>query len=82
LKDGDAVPNLEIGEYEHYKGGRYEVLGLARHSETQGWFAVYKPLYEHPNQPDIWIRPYEMFIETVMVDGLEAPRFKKLYKAS
>ena len=74
----DEIPKLEIGEYEHYKGGHYEVLGLACHSETQAWFVVYKPLYEHAGQPDTWIRPYEMFIETVTVGGKVTPRFKRL----
>lgn len=77
-KNIDDIPELEIGEYEHYKGGRYEVLGLARHSETNEFFVAYRPLYEHDIQPDMWIRPYEMFIETVMVNGKETPRFKKV----
>jgi len=76
--DTDDVPELQLGVYEHYKGKHYEILGLGRHSETQAWFVVYKPLYEHDGQPDIWIRPYEMFTETVVVEGKETPRFKKL----
>lgn len=71
------VPTLQVGTYEHYKGGQYDVLGLARHTETNELFVVYRPLYEHDSQPDMWIRSYEMFIETVMVDGKETPRFKK-----
>jgi len=77
-KTVDDVPKLEIGEYEHYKGGHYEVLGLARHSEDQAWFVVYKPLYEHIGQPDTWIRPYEMFAETVTIGGKAVPRFNRL----
>jgi hypothetical protein len=70
-------PNLILGRYEHYKGNPYEVVDLACHSETLEWMVIYKPLYEHEGKPDIWVRPYEMFIENVIVDSKEIPRFKK-----
>lgn len=70
--------NIEVGVYEHYKGNRYEVIGVARNSETNEDYVVYKPLYEHENQPDIWVRPYNMFIENVVVNGLEKPRFYRI----
>ena len=63
------------GAYQHYKGNRYELLGVGLHTETEEKMVVYKGLYA-PYQ--IWIRPYDMFFEMVVVDGVEIPRFKKL----
>ena len=60
------------GIYRHYKGQRYEVLGVARHSETLEELVVYRALYgEH----GLWVRPAAMFSETVTVDGQSLPRF-------
>jgi hypothetical protein len=60
------------GIYRHYKGQRYQVLGLARHSETLEELVVYRALYgEH----GLWVRPAAMFGETVIVDGQTVPRF-------
>ena len=64
---------VQIGEYEHYKGNRYEVLFIARHSENLEKLVVYRGLY---GSNDVWVRPYEMFIEKVMVDGKPVPRFR------
>lgn len=66
--------SLKKGIYEHYKGMRYQVLEVARHSETLEEYVVYKALYgEH----SIWIRPLTMFLETVHVEGGgKIPRFK------
>lgn len=64
--------SLQSGIYEHYKGKRYEVLGVARHSETLGSFAVYRAMY---GDHGLWIRPLDMFLETVEVDGKQVPRF-------
>lgn len=72
------VPRIELGVYEHYKGNRYEVLGMGCHTETQEWFVVYKPLYDHDQQPDIWVRPYAMFTGMVELNGMTIPRFKKV----
>lgn len=74
----DGMPVIETGEYEHYKGKRYNVLGVGRHTEGDEYFVVYAPLYEHVGQPDIWLRPYAMFVETVEVNGQTIPRFKKI----
>lgn len=60
------------GIYEHYKGGRYEVLHLARHSETEEQLVVYRALY---GEYGIWVRPLAMFTETVEVEGERRPRF-------
>jgi len=66
------------GLYEHYKGHRYEVLDLARHSETEEWFVVYRALY---GERGVWIRPLDMFAERVVVDGVEMPRFRRVEQA-
>ena len=64
---------LQIGVYEHYKGRRYDVIGSARHTETNEEFVVYRALYgEH----GLWVRPKAMFLATVIVDGREVPRFR------
>ena len=66
---------VQNGRYRHYKGGEYEVLGCARHSETEEWFVVYRPL---SGASGWWIRPMAMFIETVVVNGHARPRFERL----
>jgi cyclomaltodextrinase / maltogenic alpha-amylase / neopullulanase len=64
---------IKIGKYEHYKGKQYEVIGLARHSETLEELVVYKALY---GEGDLWVRPADMFTETVEIEGETKPRFK------
>ncbi|MGI9823944.1 DUF1653 domain-containing protein [Agromyces sp. Marseille-Q5079] len=71
----DATADILPGLYEHYKGHPYEVLELARHSETEEWFVVYRALY---GERGVWIRPLDMFAERVVVDGVEAPRFRRI----
>src|SRR5439155_20663127 len=61
------------GRYRHYKGRYYEVVGVARHSETEEELVVYRPLYD-ASWP-LWVRSRAMFLETVTVDGREVPRF-------
>lgn len=78
MSEAFDVPQLEKGIYQHYKGNQYQVLGVGRDTETNDYSVVYAPLYEHSGQPDIWIRPYSMFIESVDVDGATIPRFKKI----
>ena len=63
---------MEPGTYRHYKGGLYEVLGVARHSETEELMVVYRALY---GGRGLWVRPRAMFEESVLVDGREVPRF-------
>ena len=65
--------NLENGIYKHYKGNLYEVLGVARHSETEQQHVVYKTLY---GDYSMWIRPLEMFVEQIEVDGELVARFE------
>jgi hypothetical protein len=61
------------GRYRHYKGAEYEVLGIARHSETEEEYVLYRPLY---GNRDLWIRPAAMFAESVIVGGRARPRFE------
>lgn len=65
---------VKPGLYEHFKGKRYRVLGIARHSETEEDYVVYEPQYESVSK--LWIRPVSMFLETVERDGKTMPRFK------
>jgi Protein of unknown function (DUF1653) len=60
------------GRYRHYKGNPYQVLGVARHSETSEELVVYRMLY---GDYSLWIRPRVMFMETVEVNGQLQPRF-------
>jgi hypothetical protein len=64
---------LEIGRYRHYKGNEYEVIGVAKHSEDETNLVVYRPLY---GEKGLWVRPLDMFVETVEVDGETKARFK------
>ncbi len=66
---------LAPGRYRHYKGGEYEVIGVARHSETEEELVVYRPLY---GEGRLWVRPLAMFTESVERDGARVPRFEKL----
>jgi hypothetical protein len=66
---------LEPGVYEHYKGNRYEVLMVARHSETEEEFVVYRQLY---GDGGAWVRPLAMFLESVEVGGRVVPRFRRM----
>ncbi|WOJ97339.1 DUF1653 domain-containing protein [Congregibacter brevis] len=63
---------LRPGRYRHYKGADYEVLGIARHSETEEYLALYTPLY---GDRGLWVRPLAMFLEEVEVNGESMPRF-------
>jgi hypothetical protein len=70
------VPELEPGLYRHYKGNEYDVVGVALHSETLEPMVVYRPRYE--TTAPLWVRPYDMFVGTAVVNGLDVPRFQKL----
>ena len=69
-RDGAAV--LRPGRYRHFKGGEYQVQGVATHSETGEHLVVYTPLY---GEGGLWIRPLSMFLEAVDRDGKQQPRF-------
>jgi len=64
---------VQPGRYRHYKGHDYEVLGVARHSETEEEYVVYRAAY---GERGLWIRPKTMFLETVIVEGHACPRFQ------
>lgn len=66
------LPTVIPGRYRHYKGNDYEVIGVARHSETLEAMVIYRPLY---NDSGLWIRPHAMFFELVDVNGIPQPRF-------
>lgn len=68
---------FQTGVYQHYKGGKYLVLGVAKHSETKEDLVVYVTLYEN-DMASMWVRPLAMFMENVMVDGKSMPRFRKI----
>ena len=63
----------QSGRYRHYKGNEYIVLEVAKHSETLEEMVVYRQDY---GEQGLWVRPKEMFLETVEVDGQEVPRFQ------
>ncbi|MCE5285993.1 MAG: DUF1653 domain-containing protein [Pelosinus sp.] len=63
------------GKYQHYKGNLYQVIGVARHSETNEELVVYQALY---GERGLWVRPKPMFLETVSIAGRAVPRFKYL----
>jgi len=65
------------GRYRHYKGNEYTVVGVARHSETDEELVVYRQEY---GEQGLWVRPAEMFAETVEVEGRSVPRFEFLSK--
>lgn len=68
---------MQLGIYRHYKGNLYQVLGIARHSETLEELVVYKALYETQfGLNSLWVRPKKMFVEHVEVDGKTMPRFE------
>ncbi len=73
---------LPLRLYQHFKGKMYEVIGVARHSETQEEFVVYKALYDSSDygKDALWIRPKKMFQEKVIHNGQEVPRFKYVEK--
>ena len=66
--------SVEPGRYRHYKGNFYQVIGTARHSETDEMLVVYRPLY---GEGGLWVRPEAMFAELVEVDGELVPRFRR-----
>ena len=77
MTDNDLPPLIETppGLYRHYKGGQYRVLGTVRHSETLEPMTLYQALY---GQQGLWVRPAAMFGETVVIEGVERPRFERI----
>lgn len=67
-----AVPR---GRYRHFKGNEYEVLFIARHSETLEPLVVYRALYQDGG---VWARPVRMWLEEVLFNGKSVPRFERV----
>ncbi len=68
--------NIDItGKYRHHKGGEYVVIGEGLHTETGERLVIYRALY---SPESLWARPYDMFFETVAVDGIQRLRFEKV----
>ena len=74
---GNAM-QLQKGIYRHFKGNKYEVIDIAKHSETEEYLVLYRPLY---GDSGLWVRPLEMFIEEVELDGQKRPRFEFIESA-
>ena len=70
-----TASSLKQGRYRHYKGRDYIVSGVATHSESEEELVVYRKDY---GDGSLWVRPLNMFTETVEVDGVATPRFKYL----
>lgn len=75
MSDLAPLPELAPGLYRHYKGNDYEVVEVARHSETLEPVVVYRALY---GERGLWVRPYAMFCGTIIVEGKPVRRFAPL----
>ena len=71
----DAVRTIHPGRYRHFKGNEYEVVGIARHSETGEPMVVYRALY---GKGGLWVRPVEMWNEVIERDGKTYMRFERV----
>ncbi|SCA54969.1 conserved hypothetical protein [Candidatus Terasakiella magnetica] len=67
------MSQVKTGRYIHYKGNEYIVIGVAQHSETAEKLVVYQPQY---GEKALWVRPMDMFLENVTIEGQTVPRFK------
>ena len=71
----EAVKQIPLGRYRHFKGNEYEVIGIARHSEDESPMVVYRALY---GDGGIWVRPASMWNETIEREGKTFTRFEKI----
>ncbi len=71
------VDEITPGKYKHYKGNEYEVYGVVTHSETVEPMVLYRALY---GERGLWVRPFEMFRETVSINGEDVLRFTLVEK--
>lgn len=67
----NLMDEIKPGKYKHYKGDFYEVIYVARHSETKEELVIYRSLKDK----FLWARPKGMFLEKIIIDGKETPRF-------
>ncbi len=75
ITDDCTEEEITLGKYRHFKGNEYEVIGFAKDSETTEKVVIYKALY---GEKELWIRPYDMFKETIIRDGKKIKRFTKI----
>ena len=68
-----AIKTITKGIYQHYKGQQYQVIDFARHSESLEAMVIYQALY---GDHGIWVRPLDMFIENVDINGISTARFQ------
>lgn len=66
------MSEIKLGKYRHFKGNEYEVIGIARNSETLEKMVVYRALY---GEQEIWVRPISMWNEEITRDGKTFKRF-------
>lgn len=66
------MEEIKLGKYRHFKGMEYEVIALAKHSESQEDLVVYRALY---GEGQVWVRPASMWNETIERDGKTYKRF-------
>lgn len=66
------MSDIKLGKYRHFKGNEYEVIAVAKHSETLKEMVVYRALY---GEKEFWVRDADMFFENVIRDGETFPRF-------
>ena len=71
----EAVESIRPGRYRHFKGKEYEVIGIARHSETEEAMVVYRPLY---TDRGLWVRPASMWNEEIEREGKTFRRFERI----
>ena len=64
---------IKKGKYRHFKGHEYQVIGIAKHSETLEPMVIYQALY---GSKEIWVRPTGMWNEIIEKDGYHGPRFQ------
>ena len=67
-----SEPTIARGIYQHYKGSYYQVLDVLRHSESEEWLVYYRTCYGDWSR---WVRPYDMFVGAIEIDGVEQRRF-------
>ncbi len=71
------MDEIKTGRYRHFKGNEYEVIGVAKHSETLEPMVVYRALY---GDGEFWVRPVSMWDDTVTRDGVTRRRFEYIGK--
>ena len=76
------MTEIKLGTYKHYKGRKYEVIGIGHHNETLEEMIIYKALYNSKEFGDqaLWIRPKNMFMEKVTYEGQKVDRFEYIKK--